>query len=114
MLAEDPVCRHCGAVATQADHVPPVALHRHTGDDAGCCVLVPSCKPCSDSQGHEVKRLLRRLREGREEPQTTIRPSEPKPAVLEASSPVWDVLWLEPLRQVPDDARWPRFMSAPH
>lgn len=31
-----------------------------------------------------------------------------------ADSPVWDVPWLEHLRDVPDTATWPRLMTPPH
>ena len=43
-----------------------------------------------------------------------------RPAVLEppdspgADAVVWCVPWLEPFRDVPTDATWPRFMTAPH
>jgi hypothetical protein len=36
------------------------------------------------------------------------------PPGFDVDSPVWDVAWLERLRQVPEDAWWPRLMTVPH
>ena len=53
MLAENPVCTHCGKQpSTETDHVPPLSLHDHVpGTD--CCVLVASCGLCARKQGRE-------------------------------------------------------------
>lgn len=37
-----------------------------------------------------------------------------EPVGFDVSDPVWDAGWLDDLREVPDGAVWPRFMSAPH
>lgn len=49
LLADRPPCIWChNAVATQADHVPPLAAFA-PGDWQG--QLVPSCGPCNASRG---------------------------------------------------------------
>lgn len=107
LLEAEPWCTWCGSPSTVADHVPPVALHDHRVD--GCwCVLVASCKPCSDRQGAEV-RELRRGGHAELEP-----PVAEEVEGIAASSPLWRVPWLLDLLEVPGDAGWPRFMSAPH
>jgi hypothetical protein len=37
-----------------------------------------------------------------------------EPEGLDVDDAVWDVRWLDDLREVPADAWWPRFMTAPH
>lgn len=116
LLEADPWCRYCGAPATIADHVPPLALHQGPhSDDGDCCVLVPSCKPCSDLQGRGVRDVRQQLRR--------ITPDHAGPAAdaadlagMPADHPCWRVPWLRRggLLMVPPDATWPRFMSAPH
>jgi len=94
-----------------ADHQPPLAVHDHV-DGSGCCVLVPSCQPCSLVQGGK---LVRRL-------QTRPAHTRPVPRLLEGEpdgfgpeDPVWDAApWLDGLREVPVDAVWPRYMTVPH
>jgi hypothetical protein len=49
LLADRPVCVWCrGAVATEADHVPPLASFP-PGEWVG--QYVPSCGPCNASRG---------------------------------------------------------------
>lgn len=43
-----------GAVATSADHDPPLALHPHV-PGSGCCVLIPACLPCQKRQGGLIR-----------------------------------------------------------
>lgn len=38
----------------------------------------------------------------------------PEPVGLERDDPVWRVPWLDELLDVPDEASWPRYMTAPH
>jgi hypothetical protein len=55
LLASRPLCAlrlpGCTAISTQADHVPPIAEHRHLGDGAGCCRLRPVCASCNMRSG---------------------------------------------------------------
>jgi hypothetical protein len=37
-----------------------------------------------------------------------------EPEGFEVDDPVWDVPWLDGLREVPDNAWWPRLMTVPH
>src|SRR5262245_44502137 len=101
LLAANPVCVHCGAMATEADHQPPVALHVHI-EGTGCCVLVPSCATCARRQGTPVAQAKR--------------PDAPQePDGFDVGHRIWDrAPWLDGLRRVPDNAVWPRLMSAPH
>ena len=103
LLASSPICVHCRvAVATEADHQPPVALHRHV-DGASCCVLVPSCGPCARTQGSIVQSAVKPVVEVVE------------PVGFDVADAVWDVApWLDVLREVPADAVWPRLMTGPH
>ncbi len=107
LLEANPWCAHCGAPATEADHQPPLALHEHL-EGSGCCVLVPSCHDCGRKQGgHLAQHLAGR---GVAKPETLVPDIEGIPA----DDPVWDVPWLDDLRDVPDDSVWPRFLTAPH
>jgi len=56
LLADGPLCAHgCGRLATVADHQPPLALfHCKAEWLAAGGHYVPSCKPCSDSQGGRI------------------------------------------------------------
>lgn len=111
MLRPGAVCHLCGAPANELDHVPPIALHRHV-EGSGCCRSLPACAECQRRQGAELGYMGHN---------TTPQP----PALVDddyqwapspgPSSAVWDACpWLEPLRDVPDGARWPRFMTGPH
>jgi hypothetical protein len=100
------LCAHCQTeLATELDHWPPLAMHRHrTG--TGCCRLIPSCRDCNAASGVEVQR-------------GDWRPpgAEPEPLErdgLDATDERWRVPWLEPLLDVPPDAVWPRLMTVPH
>jgi hypothetical protein len=108
MLEANPWCLHCGAPANVADHQPPLSLHEHV-PGSGCCVLVPSCTPCSRKQGGH---LAQHLGGGARKP----KPETPVPDVvgIPADDPVWDVGWLDDLREVSEDSTWPRFLTAPH
>ena len=50
--------------------------------------------------------------------QVALEEAEPnvvvEPLGFDVFDPVWDVAWLEALREVPDGAVWPRLMSVPH
>lgn len=77
---------------------------------SGCCAYRASCIDCSRRQGGEIARALAELavRRSREE---LVEP-EPSPGPADGC---WDALtWLADLRDVPDDATWPRFMTQPH
>jgi hypothetical protein len=87
------------------DHQPPLALHFHV-EGTGCCVGVPSCKPCSDKQGGELAWRSKYRTRGVDQ--------VPDPAGFEPDDAVWNVDWLASLRDVPDEATWPRLMSPPH
>jgi hypothetical protein len=105
LLADGPICIHCAIEpATEADHFPPIAMHEHV-EGSGCCVLIPSCAPCGRRQGAAIAHNL-------------AQPSEPEeivePVGFDVDDAVWDVAWLDDFRDVPDEATWPRFMSAPH
>jgi hypothetical protein len=47
-----------GAIATSADHNPPLALHTHVVG-SGCCYLQPACLACQKAQGALITRRLR-------------------------------------------------------
>ena len=110
LLAGNPLCwvPGCEVLATVADHQPPLVMHNHLGEGRGCCVLVPQCVQHSAAQAHL-------LRDG-------IRPPAPwdsmdvvqEPAGLPLTHPCWGVPWLDGLRDVPEDATWPRLMTPPH
>jgi 5-methylcytosine-specific restriction endonuclease McrA len=61
-----PCWKGCGNTATTIDHVPPLALHHHTG--RGCCELRPACPSCNYRDGARIaarRRAARRARAGR-------------------------------------------------
>jgi len=62
LLASRPRCvlrlRCNGALASTADHDPPLGLHNHV-QGSGCCVLRPACPACQHWQGKQVARLVR-------------------------------------------------------
>ena len=113
LLAEHDVCSHCGkAVGWDekpgvADHQPPLALHAHA-EGTGCCDLIPSCATCSYKQAGAVRNLVGKMGA------TEITFAEPPPSPGPEDA-CWDAApWLEPLREVPDDAVWPRWLTQPH
>ncbi len=105
LLADNPPCAYCGDVATVADHQPPVSMHEHL-EGSGCCVYVPSCGRCSSMQGG----MLAGGRSG-VRGVVTFDDAEPVPP---PDDDLWDVAWMAEVREVPDNATWPRFMTAPH
>lgn len=109
ILADDPLCVHCGTnPADSADHQPPIALHSHV-DGTECCVLVPSCMACQRTQAGQVSKLVGRM--GAVE--VAFEEPPPTPGALD---PIWDgAPWLEEVRAefVAGDVVWPRFMTLP-
>ena len=105
LLADNPLCEYCDNVATVADHVPPIAQHVHV-EGSGCCTYVPSCASCSAKQGGQMTKTRWQ--------QDTLNLDEPE-ATPGESDDIWRVPWLSDLiDMIPDDAVWPRYMSAPH
>lgn len=106
LLASGPLCVHCGwRPADRADHQPPLSLHDHV-EGAGCCTLVPSCLPCEQRQSGLLGGTSRWPRMARAELE--------EPAGFPVGDAVWDVPWLDALRDVPANAWWPRLMTVPH
>lgn len=107
-LARNPVrCVWCNwRRATSPDHDPPLQSHAHV-EGSGCCRLLPSCVPCQSLQGGLLR--WRRERIEADDPGEVV-----EPLGFDVLHPVWDVGWLDELRDVPEDATWPRFMTAPH
>ena len=100
----------CGAPASELDHVPPLALHRHV-EGSGCCRSLPACGPCQQDQAL----ALGWNGPGHKTPPPLPGAAAPEPA--ESPGPdaaLWDVPWLAELRDVPTSATWPRYMTAPH
>jgi hypothetical protein len=109
LLADDPICVHCRRrPATEGDHQPPLSMHVHS-DGGDCCVLVPSCGPCAREQGGLIRTSA---------PMMAVALPEvvelEEPPGFDADHEVWDVPWLDSLRDVPDNATWPRLMTVPH
>ena len=109
LLADSPLCAHgCGRLATEADHQPP--LSRHPGgaaghvEGSGCCTLVPACHPCQAAQAVALQRAARPV-----EADVWL-----EPPGFDVDASVWDVPWLDELRDVPEDGWWPRLMTVPH
>lgn len=96
-----------GAPATEADHVPPLARHRHV-EGSGCCRLRAACGPCQRRQAVDLANETRRGSSVVDELEVV------EPDGFAVDDPMWDVAWLDDLRDVPADAVWPRFMTAPH
>lgn len=104
------VCHLCGAPASELDHIPALVLHRHV-EGSGCCRVLPACGDCQRKQGAELG--------WRGHWTPAPRPLDDDEVDLDDSpgpdAPVWDAApWLEPWREVPAGARWPRFQTAPH
>ncbi len=108
LLADDPDCAHgCGRPATEADHQPPISRHPtpHV-EGSGCCVLVPSCYWCRQLQAAALSLAQARSR--------LEAPAVVEPVGFDVDAAVWDVPWLEELREVPVSGWWPRLMTVPH
>lgn len=116
LLAPRPPCAHgCGRPATEADHQPPLSLHRHDPVRGGCCRLVPSCAPCARKQGAILAGRGARRPAPAVVATVTAPADQPLDAIgFDAADAVWDVPWLDDLRDVPADATWPRLMTPPH
>jgi hypothetical protein len=100
------LCWECGERrATVPDHYPPLSAHPHV-EGSGCCKLLPHCLRCSRVQGARQATLKGRTAEAPDELLD--------PLGFPADHPVWDVGWLDPLRDVPANASWPRLMTPPH
>lgn len=113
LLAGDPVCVHCRRrPATEADHQPPLKLHRHV-DGTGCCELVASCSTCARRQGAILAGRVTPPRPPHSSAVAAVAPPT-EPDGFPPADPVWDVAWLDELRDVPTDATWPRLMTPPH
>jgi len=115
-LPPNPTCGFCqqpilGAVTV--DHDPPYAI---SGNHDG---LRPAHRWCNSSAGGKLGNQRRRLREvlaGGDEigPRPLAIDTGGRVATDPAGSDRWQVPWLADLLEVPADATWPRFMSAPH
>jgi hypothetical protein len=95
--------------ATELDHVPPLSQHVHV-EGSGCCRSLPACGPCQREQGAAVGWNNRHLTP-EPEPRFAVEEPDDSPGPGDAR---WDVPWLDGLRDVPSNATWPRFMTAPH
>lgn len=117
MLARRPTCwwHGCTNPATEADHDPPVSFHRHVEHDyrsgSGCCRLRPACSFHQRRQGGLIR--AGKAGQGFGDDPDDVELGEPEQG-YPAGDPVWLVPWLDDLREVPANATWPRFMSAPH
>jgi hypothetical protein len=109
MLARRERCWACGGQATSLDHQPPIALHsRPHREGSGCCRLIPACAMCQARQGAELSNAVQMTPASAA---STVVEPERSPGPGDA---MWDVPWLEVLRELPAEAVWPRFMTAPH
>lgn len=107
LLASNPRCVHCRKrQATEADHQPPISMHLHIRGTR-CCEIVPSCFECGRRQGGL---LAHGPVAAAAIPQLVV----PDPPGFDVDSAVWDVAWLDELREVPADGWWPRLMTLPH
>src|SRR5262245_54206921 len=109
MLGSPVLCAVCKRNrATELDHDPPIAMHRHR-EGTSCCRFIPVCMECNRAGGAEV-------RTGTWRPGMTVLGVEldPERTGLEQSDRRWRVPWLRGLRRPPADAVWPRLMTVPH
>jgi hypothetical protein len=103
------LCHHCGEPASELDHAPPLALHHHV-EGSGCCRSLPACWRCQRAQAA----ALGWHRHDAPVPEVGFALAEPDDSPG-PDHPIWDAApWLAPWRDVPADATWPRFMTAPH
>jgi hypothetical protein len=79
-------------------------------EGSGCCRLRPACGPCQRRQAIE---LANETRAGRGAVVDGLVEVE-EPVGFGVDDAVWDVAWLEELRELPREAVWPRLMSVPH
>ena len=114
VLAGSPLCVHCHVrPAVEADHQPPLSCHAHV-PGTGCCQLVPSCFRCGRRQGALLVNGYRPRKRVTTVAAVTSTPVDSEPGGFDVADQVWDRPWIDPLRDVPADAVWPRLMSAPH
>jgi len=101
---------HCGRLGTSVlDHQPPLTLHHHV-EGSGCCISVPSCSDCSHEQAGSLAWARRRFGQIA----TPSAEEEAEPVGFGVDDAVWDVPWLDDLRELPPEATWPRYMTVPH
>jgi hypothetical protein len=113
LLADDPLCHvaRCRRWATEADHQPPLSQHVHRAG-SGCCVLMPMCSVHAREQGGKLGRGAQLARAQVRNARRTVELVEP--AGLGVGDPCWRVPWLVDVLDVPAEATWPRYMTAPH
>jgi hypothetical protein len=113
LLATGPLCHECKVrPARVADHVPSLSEHNHALGGGCTCVLLPHCWECSSSQGGRLRarhldEQLARISGQQQEDEIV------EPVGFDADDRAWDVPWLDELRDVPDNATWPRLMTPP-
>lgn len=116
LLANPQPCQirgsRCLGLGDSPEHVPPRSQHVHR-EGSGCCRLVAACHPCQLEQGG----LIASGRWG----DAALKAVETgslfvEPAGIPIDDPVWErATWLNELRlNLPSEATWPRFMTAPH
>jgi hypothetical protein len=102
-------CHVCGQLGSDSvDHVPALGDHEHL-ERSGCCRLKPAHLTCN-------QRVSGGWRAARRPSAIPLDALEDyiEPDGLGAEHDCWEVAWLDELRDVPGDAAWPRFMTAPH
>lgn len=115
LLARNPTCwvAGCDAIATTADHDPPLSAHNHA-EGTRCCRLRPMCAHHQAKQGGEIAAAKARAKV-----QAGIESAGDRefaePATISPGDDCWDAApWLDEFRAVPEQATWPRFMTASH
>jgi hypothetical protein len=85
-------------------------LHRHI-EGSGCCRSLPACWTCQRAQAAELG-----WHRGAASPPLEVGAALTEPGDSPGPDhPMWDAApWLATWRDVPADATWPRFMTAPH
>lgn len=113
-----PVCHICGEKGSDSvDHVPPLGLHRHV-EGSKCCRLLPAHLPCNQREGGWRVANINMAR-GRSAAALVGVGDDleegPEPTGRGVDDAVWEAApWLDELRVVPENATWPRLMTAPH